>query len=390
VVQFSDEVERKQPGPAELEQSRKEYVQQLLNELFDFKPMLRQIQYLQKLWEEHSAQLLGTLKTQLQKMVSPLQTELIEVAAKFDSQLRQMIASGANAEENQPLQERVKKAADYFFAKLIQIVDQPFVEATFDTDNKAIRKSFNDVADKLRKEIHTKKVCLDLCKNGFSIKTYLETKSKAAIEIPETSHKGQPSGSSSSFTMHPEFYTKMKKWRDEKSHLLNVEIARILPQKTLHEIVQTLPVSRVELKSVKGMGGTRLQQFGKEILEMVIAFRRQKGLDLPVGVEKEAEKAAMDTKQISYESFKSGKSIPEIAQERNFAISTIEGHLAHYVGLGELSISGLVDPQKAKTITAYIEKYQILGINDIRAVLGESYSYSEIRFVIRHLEAANK
>ncbi|MGE5395089.1 MAG: ATP-dependent DNA helicase, partial [Candidatus Saccharibacteria bacterium] len=49
VIQFTDEVERNQPGLAELEKSRKEYVQQLLTELFDFKPILWQINYLLKL-----------------------------------------------------------------------------------------------------------------------------------------------------------------------------------------------------------------------------------------------------------------------------------------------------------------------------------------------------
>ena len=387
VIHFTDDVERNQPGPAELEKSRKEYVQQLLAELFDFKPMQRQIQYLLKLWEEHAAQLLGNLKTNLQSMTIPLQTELINVAEKFENQIRQLIATAPNAEENPQLQERVKKAADYFSGKLFNIIEQAFSEATFDTDNKAIRKSFNDAADKLRKEINTKKVCLELCKKGFNIKTYLETKSKAAIEIPETGHKSQPTASTSSFTMHPEFYTKLKKWRDEKSHILNVEIARILPQKTLHEIVQTLPASRAGLKAVKGMGGARLQQFGKEIIEMVIAYRKQKGMDLPIGAEKEAEKAAMDTKQISYELFKTGKSIPEIASERNFAASTIEGHLAHYVGLGELEISKFVEPAKVKVIAAYVEKNRTTQINEIRSAIGENYSYSEIRFVIKYLEA---
>ncbi len=387
VIRFTDDVERNQPGLAELEKSRKEYVQQLLNELFDFKPMLRQIKSLLKLWEEHSAQLLGSLKTNLQGLTIPLQTELINVAEKFENQIRQLIATAPNAEDNGQLQERIKKAADYFVGKLSTIVEEPFSEVTFDTDNKAIRKSFNEATDKLRKEIHTKKVCLDLCKNGFSIKTYLETKSKAAIEIPETSHKGQPTASSSSFTMHPDFYTKLKKWRIEKSHILSLEIARILPQKTLLEITQTLPASRAELKAVKGMGGTRLQQFGKEILELVIAYRKQKGMDLPIGAEKEAEKAGMDTKQISYELFKSGKSIPEIALERNFAASTIEGHLAHYVGLGELEINRFVEPAKVKTIVAYIEKHRAKQINEIRSAIGESYTYSEIRFVIKYLEA---
>ncbi|MDP2890901.1 MAG: helix-turn-helix domain-containing protein, partial [Bacteroidota bacterium] len=387
VIQFTDDVERNQPGPAELEKSRKEYVQQLLGELFDFKPMQRQIQYLLKLWEEHAAQLLGNLKTNLQSMTIPLQTELINVAEKFENQIRQLIATAPNAEESEQLQERVKKASDYFSGKLFTIVEQAFSEATFDTDNKAIRKSFNDAADKLRKEINTKKVCLELCKNGFSIKTYLETKSKAAIEIPESNYKGKPTVSSSSFTMHPEFYSKLKKWRDQKSNILNVEIARILPQKTLLEITQTLPASRVGLKAVKGMGGARLQQFGKEIIELVIAYRKQKGMDLPIGAEKEAEKAAMDTKQISYELYKSGKSIPEIASERNFAASTIEGHLAHYVGLGELEISKFVESAKVKVIAAYVEKNRTTQINEIRSAIGESYSYSEIRFVIKYLEA---
>ena len=387
VIQFTDDVERNQPGPAELEKSRKEYVQHLLGELFDFKTLQHQIQYLLKLWEEHAAQLLGNLKTNLQSMTIPLQTEMINVAEKFENQIRQLIDIAPNAEENVQLQERVKKASDYFSGKLFTIVEQAFSEATFDTDNKAIRKSFNDAADKLRKEIHTKKVCLELCKNGFNIKTYLETKSKSAIEIPETSYKGKPTTSSSSFTMHPDFYTKLKKWRDEKSHILNVEIARILPQKTLHEIVQTLPASRAGLKAVKGMGGARLQQFGKEIIELVIAYRKQKGMDLPIGAEKEAEKAAMDTKQISYELFKSGKSIPEIASERNFAASTIEGHLAHYVGLGELEISKFVESAKVKVIAAYVEKNRTTQINEIRSAIGESYSYSEIRFVIKYLEA---
>jgi len=385
VIQFTDDVERNQPGPAELEKSRKEYVQQLLAELFDFKTLLRQIQYLQKLWDEHASQLLGTLKVQLSLIPSPLQTEMIEVAGKFENQLRQLIAAGSNAEEDEQLQERVKKAAGYFHEKLLQIVEGPFGSATFDTDNKEVRKSFNEAADKLRKEIHTKKVCLDLCKSGFSIKTYLETKSKAAIEIPDAGYKSS-SGSSSAFSIHPEFYTKLKNWRDEKAEALNVEVRRVLPQKTMQEIVQTLPASKNELKAVKGMGGIRMKQFGREILELVIAYRRQKGLELPVGIEKEIEKAGLSSQETSFAMFKSGKSIPEIAGERGMAVSTIEGHLAHFVGTGELSLDRLMDPKKAKIIQEYIGTHQVQGAGEIRAALGNDYSYSEIRFVIKYLE----
>jgi GTPase SAR1 family protein len=387
VIQFSDDVERNQPGPVELEKSRKEYVQQLLVELFDFKPLQRQIHYLQKLWEEHSAQLLGTLKTQLQSMTQPLQSELIEVAVKFENQIRQLLANTPNAEENEQLQERVKKASDYFSGKLLSVLEEPFSASTFDTDNKAVRKSFNEAADKLRKEIHTKRVCLELCKKGFTIKSYLETKSKAAIETPEANHKSKSSGSSGSFTMHPEFYAKVKKWRDQKAAELDVELRRILPQKTMLEIVQTLPATKRELLLTKGMGGTRAKQFGKEIMEMLIEYRRLKNMELPVEFEKEIKNAGLNSQETSFDLFKSGKSIVEIASERGMAVSTIEGHLAHFVGTGELNLDQVVEFKKSKTILEYIEKHKTRSMNEIRSALGNDFSYSEIRFVFKYLEA---
>jgi uncharacterized protein YpbB len=187
--------------------------------------------------------------------------------------------------------------------------------------------------------------------------------------------------------MYPEFYSLLKKWRDEKADMLNIEIRRVLPQKTLHEIVQTLLVSRTELKVVKGMGGIRMQQFGKEILELVFAFRRQKGMDLPVEAEKEVKQAGLNSQETSFELFKSGKTIPEVAADRGMAVSTIEGHLAQFVGTGELQIDQVVDPKKSKAILEYIEKHKPRGMNEIRAGLGNDYSYSEIKFVIKHLEA---
>ena len=387
VVQFTDGVERNQPGPAELEQSRKDYVWELLTDLFDFKPVIRHINYLLKLWTEHSAIMLGSLNSILKNMIPSLQIEMIDVAVKFESQIKRMIAESPNPEENIELQERVKKASDYFAGKLEKLISQPFMEVTYETDNKAVGKSFSEAMDKLMKEINTKKVCLDQCKNGFSIKTYLETKSKSAIEVPEKTRSSQSEGSFTSFAKYPELYAKLKKWRQEKADFLDVEVRRILPQKSLNSIVENLPATVDELKSIKGMGGTRMKQFGKEILTMIIAFRREKGMGLPINAEKDAEKAGLDSKTISYELFISGRSIPEIAVDRRMAVSTIEGHLTHYIGTGELELDRVVDPLEGKEIMDYIEKNQSQGMIDISVGLGNKYGYSTIRFVLKYVEA---
>jgi len=387
VIHFSNDVERNQPGTVELEQSRKDYVQQLLNELFDFKPLLRHIHYLLKIWEEHSAQLLGNLNSRLKVVISPLQSEMIEIANKFEDQLKHLIAAASNAEESGKLQERIRKASEYFYNKMEKLVEQPFSEVTFESDNKVIRKSLNEAADKLTKEIQTKKICLDLCKKGFSIKAYLETKSKASIEVSEAVGRKQPTGSTHSFSKYPDFYTKIKKWRQEKADLLDVEIRRILPQKTLLSIVDSLPATKFELKALKGMGGTRMKEFGKEILELVIEYRRMKGLELPVNAEEELKKAGIDSKQTSYELFQSGKSIPDIASERRMAVSTIEGHLAHFVGIGELGLDRLMESKTSNAIIDYVEKNQTKQLNEIFYALSNKYHYSDIRYVLKYLEA---
>ena len=389
VVQFSEEVEHNQPGPSELEQSRKEYLQQLLGELFDFRPVMRQITYLQRLWDEHSSQLLGTLNFVLKGMITPLQSEMIDVAGRFENQVRQILASGPNPEENPQLQERVRKASEFYYTRLEQILEYPLSSATMESDNKAVRKSLGEATDKLIKEISIKKRCLEKCKSGFNTKSYLETRSKAAIDAEETGRGRKKSNTPATFSSNPDFYTLIKSWREEKAELLQVEVARVLAQKTMLEIVQTLPVTGKELKEVKGMGGVRMKQFGREILEMILAYREKQGMDIPAEAAQEAERAGMDSRQLSYDLFKNGLSIPEIARGRQMALSTIESHLLNYVRNGELDIYRLVDQKKVKAIEECIELNNFRQLSDLKVKLGDAYSYSEIKFVLKYLEGRN-
>ena len=135
------------------------------------------------------------------------------------------------------------------------------------------------------------------------------------------------------------------------------------------------------------MGGKKMQQFGKEILEMTLAYRKAKGLELPLNAEKEPAKATLDSKHLSYSLFKAGKSVEEIAAERQLATSTIESHLVHFVGEGELPIDRLVEAGKQKAIMNHLKKHNGSSMTEVKSALGDDYSYSEIRFVLKYLEA---
>ncbi|MCU4174841.1 helix-turn-helix domain-containing protein [Carboxylicivirga sp. N1Y90] len=103
------------------------------------------------------------------------------------------------------------------------------------------------------------------------------------------------------------------------------------------------------------------------------------------GKTKEAKSTKIPTKEISYTLYKDGKSIKDIAEERSLKSSTIESHLAHYVQLGEIEISELVDKKALKLITQYCEKYESTYSNEIKQALGRKVSYGEIKLVLAHL-----
>lgn len=387
VARFTDNIENNQPDQHKLALLKKNYQQQLLTELFDFNPTLRTVHYLMKIWDEHQSQLIGDMGSNLQNMLFPIKEELISISDKFAVQLYHLLNTSTDAETNQPLQERISKASIYFSKKLKDIVENAIENFSFETDNREVRKALNSAIERFIKETSIKKACLEVCKTEFSIKKYLETRAKASIEIPASGHKNRDREVPSLNSVHPEFFQMLKTWRLKKSNLLNVEIARIIRQKTLLEISDKVPVTTMSLKAIQGMGGKKMQQFGKEILEMAIDYRRKKGMEVPFGAEKEASKAAMDTKEISLSLFKGGKTIAEVAEERSMAVSTIEGHLAFFVRLGQLPLNGLLADEKIETISNFFSKNGLCPASQARTTLGDRFSYSEIRFVMSYLEA---
>lgn len=91
------------------------------------------------------------------------------------------------------------------------------------------------------------------------------------------------------------------------------------------------------------------------------------------------------TAQISYDLYKTGKSIEEIAKERGLVQGTIAGHLARYVAVGEIPISNLLDEEKLKKIAAEYNK-GISRPGELKATFGDSIDYGEINLALAHLE----
>lgn len=103
---------------------------------------------------------------------------------------------------------------------------------------------------------------------------------------------------------------------------------------------------------------------------------------------KKAKKDKTPTAEISLAMFKEGKTVEEIAETRGFVPGTIKGHLSQYVAKGELDPYELVDKQKLDNILSLIGP-NMQGLNDIKAKLGDEYTYGEVKIALAHWRAQN-
>ena len=379
---FVEGIKKNKPDISTLKKQMYLYEKHLISELFDFNLTARLIGYLLKLCREQGALLLGDLNSVLLSMINPLRTNMIDIAEKFEVQTDRLLTENPDIEQNSLLQERICKASAYYLEKLNKIVIEPLEQANFETDNKTVRKSFQTGIENLKKEIALKESVLKSCIKGFDIKSYLKARALASISFDNTRKI-----SSKSFSTNPVFYKKLIEWRSEKAIEMDTDTSRIIRQKTMITIADKLPVTRMELKNINGVGEIKLRQFGKEILEMVINYRKEIGMDLPLEPEKEVESAPFDSKHQSFVLFKANNTIEEIAKERKMSISTIEGHLAHFISTGELSIDKVLNAEKKQTIQKFVESHPYMNLSEIKNALGSNYSYSDIRFVINHLKS---
>ena len=80
--------------------------------------------------------------------------------------------------------------------------------------------------------------------------------------------------------------------------------------------------------------------------------------------------------------FKDGKSIAEIAEARGFTLATIEGHLARYIGDGQVKIGDLIAPELLKRIsTALAEAPDAEGIYQTKVARLPDVSYGLVQMV---------
>lgn len=187
-----------------------------------------------------------------------------------------------------------------------------------------------------------------------------------------------------------ELFEQLKKLRNEIAHTENVPAYLIFSDSTLLDLATYLPLTKNDLPKISGFGEYKTEKYGPPFLEKIqdycIAHNLSTKIELkhPTKQRKVAapRERSSETKRISYEMYKTGKSLPEIAQERSLALTTVEAHISYFIIAGELDVNSFVPADKQELIKAAIKKFGKIGLRTLKDNLPEEISYGEIRMVV--------
>lgn len=104
------------------------------------------------------------------------------------------------------------------------------------------------------------------------------------------------------------------------------------------------------------------------------------------GPEKKPKAQKGDSHRLTLNLYAEGKSVKEIAAERNLSATTIESHLVSFIRTGELSVHTLVSEEKIAFLTSKLKDVPFKSsLAPIKESLPKEYSYMDIKAVMNHL-----
>lgn len=151
----------------------------------------------------------------------------------------------------------------------------------------------------------------------------------------------------------------------------------IFSDATLEEMSAAKPVSDIEMRAISGVGDRKLQLYGDVFMNAILSYQAEKGNAKPGS-----------TQRISYELFQQGKSIEEIAAQRDIQENTIYSHLASCYLNGEpLAINSLVTDDVIQTVEKAIPYLENpIRLKALHEMFDGNISYGPLRLALAHLQ----
>ena len=375
---FNEGVEENHPDENVLIASEKQFQLNLIYELFDYQPFLYPISRLIDIFYKNQTSIKGDVIDHLQTIKDDGVVNLMKVSNGFKNQLLQLSEQDILPENSSQIQERFTKGVAYFLNHTKNNIQKPLDAIQFSSDNKGVKKDFSKQFDALQEKLEEKLFALEKMTKGFNTKTYLQVRANAVLQKSEPKKRKKLST-----RKDPLLALKLRELRDDIRIAENIPAFQIFTQETLYAICDALPRNEKQLLKVVGMGKIRVKKYGEEILEVIEAYCKENGINSFNEQKKEDKKS---TKQITFELFKNGLSVKEIAKERSLTKGTIESHLASFIPSGDIDILELIDLKRYKKIIKQIEAADFKNLTELKEQVDKSFSFMELRLVLLSMD----
>ena len=387
VIAFNENAEQHAPDEKVLADSQTKFQLDLIAEVFDFYKFLYPLNRVLDIFYKNRTVIKGAVEDVFVPIKDTV-TNFLKVANGFNAQLKQLATANELPENSPMIQERFKKGIAYFNNETATKIVAPLKTFAFTTDNQTVGSELTKHLDAFDDLLTVKLHYFKSLATGFTAEQILGLRAKSVFMGKDKPKK--PRNQVIDGTSNVELFEKLRILRNDIADDKDLIHYQIFTQKALYEMCETLPTTTAELLKVNGMGKTRVKKYGAAILKVITAYCNDHDIETSAEVEifdvpKKPKRQKGDTKKESLELFKSGKSVQQIADEREINTNTIFGHLASFIPTGEVKVTDLMSVEFYEELKTIIPKTKFENLSDLKHQLDDKYSYGEIRLVIDDL-----
>ena len=178
--------------------------------------------------------------------------------------------------------------------------------------------------------------------------------------------------------------------RKQLADELSIPPYAIFPDNSLQAMARQRPQNDSYFMAIPGVGQRKLEAYGTRFMAAIGEYCQQHGLDInrqQAPAEKKASRNSEGaplslSRRITLDLYLSGRTVDEIAQERNLKPSTIVSHLAEIIEAGEtIDVEALIRPDHYASILEAFQKNNSDLLSPVKELLGDEYPYEELRLV---------
>ncbi|TCO75217.1 DNA helicase RecQ [Marinisporobacter balticus] len=182
-------------------------------------------------------------------------------------------------------------------------------------------------------------------------------------------------------------FEKLRELRKNISTREKVPPYIIFADSTLREMSEFYPIDQREMLKIKGVGEEKLKRYGDEFLNAIKEYVEENGIKNRkiehIEIEKDPKEEKIPSHMITFNMYKEGNSLKEIAMHREMTEITIQNHIIRCVSEGlDVDLDNFIPNEYESLIIETIEKIGAEKLKPIKEALPDAVNYLAIRAVL--------